>query len=201
MLKWPGQWTIKTFQPITNWGHQLEGLRCNLTSKNGKCPDMKFPGNDCVLDLEHPAALSSRLGGGEDLEVQDLHGEQFNLSFLLRWLWELISNSIWIWRKIFVQLLTWFNQDQPYPQLANFEYQTRTEVTIFFYIVKLCTLLNRLPEPPYWNISTWTVPSKYLDLGCTIEISRLGLYHQNISTNGKPSPSLFRALCSKLSID
>ena len=28
-------------------------------------------------------------------------------------------------------------------QLANFEYQTRTEVTIFFYIVKLCTLLNR----------------------------------------------------------
>ena len=40
---------------------------------------MKFPGNDCVLDLEHPAALSSRLGGGENLEVQDLHGEQFNL--------------------------------------------------------------------------------------------------------------------------
>ena len=28
-------------------------------------------------------------------------------------------------------------------QLANFEYQTQTEVTIFFYIVKLCTLLNR----------------------------------------------------------
>ena len=42
---------------------------------------MKFPGNDCVLDLEHPAALSSRLGGGADLEVQDLHGEQFNLFF------------------------------------------------------------------------------------------------------------------------
>ena len=42
---------------------------------------MKFPGNDCVLDLEHPAALSSRLRGGEDLEVQDLHGEQFNLFF------------------------------------------------------------------------------------------------------------------------
>ena len=93
--------------------------------------------------------------------------------FLLRWLWGLISNSIWIWRKIFVQLLTWFNQDQSYPQLANFEYQTRTEVTIFFYIVKLCTLLNRLPEPPYWNISTWAVPSKYLDLDCTIKISQL----------------------------
>ena len=104
--------------------------------------------------------------------------------FLFRWLWGLISNSIWIWRKIFVQLLTWFNQNQPYPQLANFEYQTRTEVTIFFYIVKLCTLLNRLPQPPYWNISTWAVPSKYLDLGCTIEISQLGLYHQNISKNG-----------------
>ena len=44
---------------------------------------MKFPGNDCVLDLEHPAALSSRLGGGEDLEVQDLHGEQLNLFFFV----------------------------------------------------------------------------------------------------------------------
>ena len=43
---------------------------------------MKFPGNDCVLDLEHPAALSSRLGGGQDLEVQDVHGEQFNLFFI-----------------------------------------------------------------------------------------------------------------------
>ena len=43
---------------------------------------MKFPGNDCVLDLENPAARSSRLGGGEDLEVQDLHGEQFKLFFI-----------------------------------------------------------------------------------------------------------------------
>ena len=42
---------------------------------------MKFPGNDCVLDLEHPTALSSWLGGGEDIEVQDLHGEQFKLFF------------------------------------------------------------------------------------------------------------------------
>ena len=40
---------------------------------------MKFLGNDCVLDLEHSAALSSRFRGGEDLEVQDLHGEQFEL--------------------------------------------------------------------------------------------------------------------------
>ena len=44
---------------------------------------MKFPGNDCVFDLEHPAALSSRLGGGEDIEVQDLHGEQFNQFFFI----------------------------------------------------------------------------------------------------------------------
>ena len=128
--------------------------------------------------------------------------------FLLRCLWGLNSNSIW--RKIFVQLLTWFNQDQPYPQLANFEYQTRTEVTIFFYIVKLCTLLNRLPEKLLknldlgctieisrfwptieisrlglylWTISFWTEPSKYLELDCTFEISRLGLYLRNISTN------------------
>ena len=56
-------------------------VRKTATSSNGKCPDMKFSGNDCVLDLEHPAALSSRLRGGEDLEVQDLHGEQFNLFF------------------------------------------------------------------------------------------------------------------------
>ena len=42
---------------------------------------MKFLGNDCVLDLEHSAALSSRFRGGEDLEVQDLHGEQINLFF------------------------------------------------------------------------------------------------------------------------